>query len=103
MAKEGILSSVSLTSVRVSRRPFFCLSTLARRPSKELWQRDPTRPEVRVKNDEGRWELGVETRSRETDIQGPGLGVRQSRPYGVVGSETGRQEGKTMIRDGSAF
>ena len=45
VAKEGILTSASLTRVRVSRS-LFCLSILARRPHKELCSRESARPEV---------------------------------------------------------
>ena len=50
VAKEGVLSSAFLTSVRVSRETPW--SILMRRPHKEQCPRKPARPEEK---DEGRW------------------------------------------------
>ena len=56
VTQEGILYSVSLTCVRVSRR-----TSLAQRPHKELFQRKPAKPEEK---DKGRLSVRSETQKQ---------------------------------------
>ena len=81
VAKEGILSSTSLTSVRVSRET--PLSTLARRPHKEMCSWKPA--SLEEKNEDS--QLRVRPQSGQSKVEGQTfqkLGVRlQSGQLGV--------------------
>ena len=70
-AEEGILYSLSLTQRQNVKRFFSCLSILARRPHKELYPREPARPEVRDKKMKDVVSLEWDSGSRESLILGP--------------------------------
>ena len=78
VAKEGILSSVSLTGIRVSRET--PLSTLVWRTHEELCLQKPARPKERTKGQSVRSETPKQSvRSRGSDIQSSGYEAGQSR------------------------
>ena len=90
VAKEGIISLVSLTGIRVSKGS--PLSTLARRPHKELCLRKPARPEEKKRVSQ----LGVRPRSNQYGAEKQSVRrggsdiaeVRSKTPKWLVGSET---------------
>ena len=72
VAKEGILSSASLTGIRLSRRS--SLSALLRGLHRELCPRKPARPEEK---DEESKSVGAESQfSKEWDSESVGWKVR---------------------------
>ena len=66
--RKDLIFSIFDITVKLSRGS--PLSILPRRPHKGLCPREPARPKVGTKKDEGRWELRVRLlQYRESDIQ----------------------------------